>query len=126
MLEPVVTAALQAIRELAASRGWTLSGFYCEVARKTYEGYNHAHEAHVYVAPWTGADNFMLCGTYLSEGRNVLEPICALIPKAASKADMLRIAGAFLDQADVLIGESYSVALFRKYGRNPQLSRKAA
>lgn len=82
------------------------------VAQKTYQTAVGERCALAYFSDW-GKDStsFVLSGEYQSEGRNVLEAHCVLIPKDAVFAEVRRLADQFSKDVDTVVGQTYAARL---------------
>jgi hypothetical protein len=76
------------------------------IAEKEYMTLVGVKAALAYVVDFGGDSRaYLLQGTYYSEGRNTLEPHAVAIPTNATAREVLRLATAFVEQAeDVIAG----------------------
>lgn len=93
--------------------GWTpLSG--TAIAQKTYDTAVGPKTAFVYLSRSAEDDpNRTLQGDYWSEGRNILEPQCVLLPKSADAPELQRLVEKFAAQADKTVSGSYAARLIQ-------------
>lgn len=103
----------QIVAELA-NYGWAPIEGGTAIAIKEFDTAVGPKDAHVYLAEF-GADclNFMLQGDYWSEGRNILEPDFALVPKACSQEALLQLVADFAERVDEKVNSSYAARLLR-------------
>ena len=119
-------AALEIIRCEMQALGWARAEDLTVIGTITVEGYDRRHDGYAYVSWGTEREsNFGLYGDFQSEGRNVLSPIVTLVRKAATAEEIRSNVKRFVEAADQAIGASYSVSLFRKWGKNPLLERRS-
>ena len=102
------------IKELLVETSWTIlsSDVHTAIAYKSFKTAVGEKVAHVYL---TRGDEYnrTLQGDYRSEGRNILEPRCQLIPFTANAAEVKTLVFAFISSIEAAIAESYAVKLMR-------------
>lgn len=103
----------EAATECLVECGWTptpLPGI--SLASKDYETAVGMKGADVYFSD-AGRDlsNFRLFAYYYSEGRNILEPLEVIIPRVASKEEVIQLASDLVSQIDAVISQSYAAKL---------------
>lgn len=117
-LEETVVAALETIRSVAESHGWTRHGYLASIGIKAFEGYNHSHEVSASVTPWSGERHFILQCHFDSPGSSLVQ---CLIAKDSTQDEIKAKARQFFIDTEAMVLETYSIRLFRKYGKNPDL-----
>lgn len=117
-LEQTVVAALETIRSVAVKHGWTRHDYLASIGVKEFEGYNHGHEVSASVHPWNGERHFILQCSFDSPGSSLVQ---CLIPKESTEAYIKAKAHQFFAETEAMVQETYSIRLFRKYGKNPDL-----
>lgn len=101
------------IAQELAMHGW-LPVDDITLASKLFDTAAGAKEAFVYLDASAPEDpNNLLHGQYWSEGRNILESHCVLIPKGADAATVRELAATFVRRAEDAVGCSYAVRLLR-------------
>lgn len=89
------------------------------IAFKTYTTAVGPKDALVYLTDWgNDSPNAMLTGDYWSEGRNILEPCCQLLPKDADAASVRPLIEQFAARVETAVAESYARRLELRYGEN--------
>jgi hypothetical protein len=106
----------ETLREIVMARleerGWT-SLRAPAVGRIHYRTAVGEKVALAYLAEFGPAEtNVMLQGDYQSEGSNVLEPHCVLIPKTANQAQVNELVDRFDTLADAAVNASYARKLW--------------
>lgn len=109
------------IRSELAKLNWELISIGATIATKAYQGINHQHEAQTLLIPGSssGSTRFILCGTFISEGRNILESLSTTIEESWTKDKIAEVVRAYAEDADARISQSYSVGLYLRWGATP-------
>ena len=105
-------AALQAIAaQVLAEHGW-IPVVGVAASQKVFQTAVGDRVATAQLGPFDSERcNCTLQGSYLSEGRNALEPQGVLIPWSASPGEIVKLATKFAQQVDVAVGETYAARL---------------
>ena len=113
---------VQIIAKLLENHGWKRS-VTDPVFTKMFQGCNHEHQAITRLICKDGKDGcrpgVILLGIFESEGRNVLGSSMTIVLYDSHPLISRRVVG-YINQAEKLIGESYSVGLYRKYGMSSE------
>lgn len=94
---------------------WQINVLACSaLVRKSFQSAVGDKEGVVYFRSFI--ENYLLEGTYYSEGRNCLEPHGVLIPKSANESEILQLVNKFAVGIARAIAESYAVKLLATKG----------
>ncbi|MBN3777012.1 hypothetical protein G3O06_05435 [Burkholderia sp. Ac-20345] len=109
--KPSGEAFIGRVQNVLSIHGWEKADGTA-IARKNFATAVCIKEALVYLADFAG-ENYMLQGSYYSEGRNQLEGHSALVPKASDPEAAAAIVRKFAENADRVVGETYAARLAR-------------
>ena len=106
------------IRSELAKDDWQPTSIGATIAIKFYQGINYQHEAQTLLLPGapSGPTRFVLSGSFISEGRNILGSLSMTIEKHWSKEKIADIVRSYAQDADDCINQSYSVGLYQRWG----------
>lgn len=105
--------AIQQVKAAIAALGWKAIDSTA-IASKVFATAVGDKTAHVYLQDFgPESTGFMLHGDYQSEGRNILESQCVLIPKGSDDEQMRRLVAKFVQNAERAVAGSYAVRLLR-------------
>lgn len=95
--------------------GWTVTGGVA-VASKMFDTAVGPKQALAYLENYgPNSDNYLLTGSYQSEGRNALEATIVQIPKTADVAAVVPLAERFSAKAEKAIADTYAAKLLARY-----------
>jgi len=116
VINSVYEALVLQIKRALALHGWTPLDSVC-LAYRDYPTAVGTKRALTFLSDFgPNTRHLMLRGQYYSEGTNVIEADCLLIPKTADPGTLEHLVARFATAADAHVQASYAARLLRVFG----------